>query len=153
LIFQSPYVIFILYLEILHAKALPLSASALFPSSEGRGLSACLKMVEVDHAALESPPPEPEPARPILASQLLDLEEKQRRRFCEKGSDGRVKTGCGEVDEVLGGGFERGVVVGLSAEGNEGRLVSDTSPLWKVLGVSHLDLCVWESEGMLGNAL
>ena len=106
-------------------------------------------MAEIDHAALASPPPEPGPARPILASQLLDLEEKQRRRFCEKGSDGRVKTGCGEIDEVLGGGFERGIVVGLSTEGNEGRLVSDTSPLLKVLGVLHLDPCVWEYEGIL----
>jgi hypothetical protein len=105
-------------------------------------------MVEIYHAALVSPPPEPEPARPILASQLLDLEEKQRRRFCENGSKGRVKTGSGEIDEVLGGGFERGIVVGLSAEGNEGRLVSDTS-LLIVLGVLHLDPCVWEYEGML----
>jgi hypothetical protein len=107
-------------------------------------------MVEIDHAALASPPPEPEFARPILASQLLDLEEKQRRRFCENGSDGRVKTGCGEIDEVLDGGFERGIVVGLSAEGNEGGLVSDTSPLLKVLGGTSLgSMCM----GVRGNAL
>jgi hypothetical protein len=85
-------------------------------------------MVEINNIAPASLPSNLEPARPILASQLLDLEEKQRRRFCEKGSDGRVKTGCGEIDDMLGGGFERGIVVGLSAEGNEERLVSDASP-------------------------
>jgi hypothetical protein len=74
-------------------------------------------MIEIDHTAL------PEPAKPVLASHLLVIEENQRKRFAEQGLE-RVKTGCAEVDDyVLGGGFERGIVVGLSGEGNEGRLV------------------------------
>jgi hypothetical protein len=77
-------------------------------------------MIEVDHSLL-NPEPTPEPARPILASHLLELEEKQRLRF----TGGSVRTEFAGVDELLGGGFERGILVGLSAEGGEGRLVSD----------------------------
>jgi hypothetical protein len=70
--------------------------------------------------------PAPEPAQPILASSLLDLEERQRRRFA--GGGARISTACAEVDEsVLGGGLERGIVLGISAEGEEGRLVSGRS--------------------------
>jgi hypothetical protein len=74
-------------------------------------------MDEMDEAA-------PEPAAPILASSLLDLEIKQRRRFAAQGE--RISTGCREVDEVVlgGDGLERGIVVGVSAEGGQGRLVS-----------------------------
>ena len=83
-------------------------------------------MIEIDHEALNDPaPPPPEPAKPILASQLLDLEQKQRKRFSEQGKDERISTGCGEMDEILGGGCERGIVVGISGEGGEGRLVGD----------------------------
>jgi len=81
-------------------------------------------MSEIDHTALlNTDPPPPEPAKPILASQLLELEKKQRRRFTKQGKDERISTGCGEIDEVLGGGCERGIVVGISAEGVEGLLV------------------------------
>lgn len=52
-------------------------------------------MDEMDEAA-------PEPAAPILASSLLDLEIKQRRRFAAQGE--RISTGCREVDEVVLGG-------------------------------------------------
>jgi hypothetical protein len=67
------------------------------------------------------------PARPILASNLLELEEMQIRRFAGKGE--RISTACAAVDEsVLGeGGIERGIVLGISAEGLEGRLVSSRS--------------------------
>jgi hypothetical protein len=76
-------------------------------------------MTEIDHTAL----PPPEPATPILASQLLAIEEKQRTRFASRGET--IRIGCGEIDDyMLGGGCERGVVVGISAEGGEGRLVS-----------------------------
>ena len=76
-------------------------------------------MIEVDHT--EVPPPEP--ARPILASNLLAIEKRQRKRFSGRGE--RIRTGCGEIDDcMLGGGFERGIVVGISAEAEEGRLVS-----------------------------
>jgi len=77
-------------------------------------------MIEIDHSLLDAEPT-PEPAKPILASHLLELEEKQRLRF--KG--GSVRTEFAGVDELLGGGFERGILVGISAEGGEGRLVSD----------------------------
>jgi predicted ATP-dependent serine protease len=81
-------------------------------------------MIEMDHAALNNPdPPPPEPAKPILASQLLELEKKHRKRFTEQGREERISTGCGEIDEILGGGLERGILVGISAEGSEGRLV------------------------------
>ena len=76
-------------------------------------------MVEIDHTAV----PPPEPARPILASKFLAVEEKQRKRFSSRGE--LVKIGCGEIDDyLLGGGYERGVVVGISADAGEGRLVS-----------------------------
>jgi hypothetical protein len=76
-------------------------------------------MMEMDHTALGAP----EPAKPILACDLLALEEKHRRKFGERGVT--AKTGCTEMDDyVLGSGFERGIVVGLSGEGSEGRLVS-----------------------------
>lgn len=64
-----------------------------------------------------------EPARPILGSHLLELEEKQRNRFANSEPGQRVKTGCTEIDDLLGGGFERGILVGISADGAIGRLV------------------------------
>ena len=76
-------------------------------------------MIEIDHTAV----PPPEPATPILASNLLALEEKQRERFSGRGE--KIGTGCGEIDDyMLRGGFERGIVVGISTEAGEGRLVS-----------------------------
>jgi RecA/RadA recombinase len=87
-------------------------------------------MTERDHTTLSHPePPPPEPAKPILASQLLELEQKQRKRFTEQGQDERISAGCCEIDEILGGGCERGIVVGISAEGGEGRLVRAFSAL------------------------
>ena len=60
---------------------------------------------------------QPTPAQPILASDLLESEEKQRRRFADKGE--RISSACAVLDEsVLGeGGVERGIVLGISAEG------------------------------------
>lgn len=78
-------------------------------------------MIEIDHIVAS----EPEPAKPILASQLLELEEKQRTRFIRDGRPEKLSTACAEIDELLGGeGVERGVVVGISADAGEGRLVS-----------------------------
>ena len=85
-------------------------------------------MIEIDHTTL----PAPEPAKPVLASQLLVIEEEQRRRFADWGT--KIKSECVEVDEyVLGGGFERGIVVGLSCERSEGRLVSACSRAYELL--------------------
>ena len=65
----------------------------------------------------------------MTAERLLAVEMEQRERFSEFGE--RIMTGCEEIDEVvLGGGLERGVVVGLSAdasEGQQGTLVSLSS--------------------------
>lgn len=67
------------------------------------------------------------PAEPMLASSLLDAEERRRRRFAGKGE--RLSTGCTVVDDAVlgGGGLERGIVLGISAEDLEGRLVSGSS--------------------------
>ncbi|KAG9228227.1 hypothetical protein BJ875DRAFT_389838 [Amylocarpus encephaloides] len=91
-------------------------------------------MSEVDHGAQLPQEAALEPAKPITADLLLGIEEKQRVRF----GGGKVKTGCVVLDEVLGGetrgrgdadgdgkgngggGLERGIVVGVSAEGREG---------------------------------
>ncbi|PVH85020.1 hypothetical protein DL98DRAFT_511953 [Cadophora sp. DSE1049] len=85
-------------------------------------------MIHIDHSLLtSSAPTPPEPALPIQASHLFELEEQQRERFTRHGRPERLSTGCREVDEVLGGGgVERGVVLGISApvEGREGRLLS-----------------------------
>lgn len=92
-------------------------------------------MIEIDHSLLNATESLPEPARPVLATHLLELEEKQRRRFAH-GNDHRVRTECTEVDELLGGGLERGILVGISAEGNERRLIS--LHLLASILVSHL---------------
>lgn len=68
------------------------------------------------------------PIEPLPASLLLDQELARRKRLATKGN---LLTGCRELDEyVLLGGFERGSVVGVSAEEEEmGLLVSaSTSP-------------------------
>ncbi|CAJ2504249.1 Uu.00g116430.m01.CDS01 [Anthostomella pinea] len=78
------------------------------------------------------PPPEPEPEssppsqagsstlphyfplEPVSGATLLGLEVARREGLARKG---RLKMGCGEVDEAaLMGGLERGGVVGVSAE-------------------------------------
>jgi hypothetical protein len=81
-------------------------------------------MVELDHSTLLQP--EPEPAVPILASHLLQLEQKQRTRFIRDGRPEQLSTDCEDVDDILGGGIERGIVMGISSESIEGRLVSHT---------------------------
>lgn len=63
------------------------------------------------------------PLQPVAASELLDRELFGKARLRRKGN---VTTGCSELDDyVLLGGFERGSVVGVSAEEEEmGLLVS-----------------------------
>lgn len=76
-------------------------------------------MVEIDHTTATKPGP----AKPIIATHLLDIEKLQHKRFSTRGNI--IKTGCAEVDNyVLGGGFERGITVGISSDGSDGRLVS-----------------------------
>lgn len=57
---------------------------------------------------------------PVPAAVLASLERERRGRVAAKG---RCTVGCGEVDGVLLGGLERGVVVGVSSEGEFGLLV------------------------------
>lgn len=99
-------------------------------------------MVELDHSTL--PQPEPQPAVPILASHLLQLEQKQRTRFTRDGRPERLSTHCEDIDEILGGGIERGIVMGISAEGIEGRLVSQVTmlqlPSWKAERAGEVSL-------------
>lgn len=71
-------------------------------------------------------PPNPAPAntQPLLTPQpatlLLDSEIARRETLAARG---RIQTGCHELDEhVLLGGFDRGSVVGVSAEEEEGGL-------------------------------
>ncbi|KAK8024092.1 hypothetical protein PG993_012158 [Apiospora rasikravindrae] len=71
----------------------------------------------------ELPPPPPQlsqasshfPLEPISGSTLYDVEVARREQLHRRGT---LATGCGEIDgQVLGGrGFERGSVVGISAE-------------------------------------
>ena len=63
------------------------------------------------------------PLAPLPASVLLEQELDRKDRLCKKGN---LVTGCRELDEyVLLGGFERGSVVGVSAEEDDvGMLVS-----------------------------
>lgn len=57
------------------------------------------------------------PLEPISASILADQEIQRRNAAVALGA---CKTGCAELDEyVLLGGFERGNVVGISAEDEE----------------------------------
>lgn len=54
------------------------------------------------------------PLEPVTGSTLFGLESAWRQSL---GSRGTLRTGCREVDEqVLVDGFERGAVVGVSAE-------------------------------------
>lgn len=58
---------------------------------------------------------------PISAAVLASLEHERRERV---GAKGRCGVGCRNVDEVvLLGGLERGVVGGVSSEGEFGLLV------------------------------
>lgn len=84
-----------------------------------------INMAEPDHLIQALPVS----AKPITADRLLELEERQRRHFVDNtGKQERIKTGCLEIDHYvlcgaqdrLNGGFERGIVVGISAaDGDE----------------------------------
>ncbi|KAF4629267.1 hypothetical protein G7Y89_g8881 [Cudoniella acicularis] len=92
-------------------------------------------MPEIDH----TPPPPPEPARPITADRLLALEIEQRKRF---GGE-RVGTGCEVLDELFGSasggdGLERGIVIGVSCEGREGEGVLISLHLLASILLPHL---------------
>lgn len=81
----------------------------------------------------EPPPPQASsshfPLEPISGATLFGVEVARREQLHRRGA---LATGCGEIDrQVLGGGrggrggFERGSVVGISAEGMDtGLLVS-----------------------------
>ena len=73
-------------------------------------------------ADASSPPPPSQASShfrldPVQASVLYEAEARRRRGLRQKGT---LRTGCAEVDGgVLLGGFERGCVVGISAEEEE----------------------------------
>ncbi|KAI1156289.1 hypothetical protein F4825DRAFT_322152 [Nemania diffusa] len=54
-------------------------------------------------------------APPVSGAALFGREMERRMRLCRRGT---LSTGCSEIDDalLLGGGFERGCVVGVSAE-------------------------------------
>ncbi|TGO62050.1 hypothetical protein BOTNAR_0119g00140 [Botryotinia narcissicola] len=108
-------------------------------------------MAEIDHTAQTEVWCPPAPAHPITADQLLELEERQRALFNEKGSGpARIRTGCQEIDNYvlcagkgrLDGGFERGIVVGLSAADGEESTSSRVISLNLIASVllRHIDL-------------
>jgi hypothetical protein len=54
------------------------------------------------------------PLEPISGSTLYNLEDARRKQIERRGT---LRTGCNEIDEqALVDGFERGAVVGISAE-------------------------------------
>ncbi|KAH6667532.1 hypothetical protein B0J14DRAFT_489444 [Halenospora varia] len=84
-------------------------------------------MPEIIHHSPTSSTPPPEPAKPITADQLLLLEIAQRKRFSRNGKSERIGLGCEGLDELFSlhekrgnDGIERGLVVGISAEGGRG---------------------------------
>jgi hypothetical protein len=87
---------------------------------------------EGDDTTVKAPPPAASqatshlPLEPITADVLFDREAGRRDGLLAKG---KLLTGCREIDdEVLLGGFERGSVVGVSAEEEEiALLVSEVS--------------------------
>lgn len=88
---------------------------------------------------------------PISGATLFAQESTRRRNLRQKGA---IPTGCPEIDDVLllGGGFERGCVVGVSAEDvNFGVLVSFYSSscvvLITALREDYLDISFVEEGG------
>jgi hypothetical protein len=81
----------------------------------------------------------PTTVRPALASSILQAAIGQYRR--EGRERGRVLSGWRELDEyVLLGGLERGCVVGVSGDFEEGvgRIVSSVLSFWFLLFLSVL---------------
>lgn len=68
-------------------------------------------MTETGEAATTTPPP-----GLSSGAALYDVEVARRRELLHRPGKGPLKTGCPELDEALLGGFERGSVVGVSAE-------------------------------------
>ncbi|KAF7853233.1 hypothetical protein EAF04_010735 [Stromatinia cepivora] len=108
-------------------------------------------MIEIDHKPQPEALSPPKSAQPITADRLLELEERQRAGSNEKnGGLGRIKTGCLEIDDYvlcankneLNGGFERGVVVGLSAADGDESIGSRLISLNLIASVllQHVDL-------------
>jgi hypothetical protein len=77
---------------------------------------------------------------PILGTTLFELEKARR---CQLEKKGTIRTGCPEVDEqILVDGFERGAVVGISAEEiDTGLLVSEPFQLQRLPRERHLPRC------------
>ncbi|KAF7908184.1 uncharacterized protein EAF01_003939 [Botrytis porri] len=121
-------------------------------------------MVGKDHTAQTEVSNPPESAHPITADQLLDLEERQRTLFNEKANGpARIRTGCQEIDDYVlcagkdnsDGGFERGIVVGLSAADGDESTGSRQISLNLIASVllQHIDLldAIQKSQNESGN--
>lgn len=79
--------------------------------------SQCILSMETPVPALASQASSHFPLEPLSASVLADKEAKRRDAATALGA---CRTGCSDLDDyVLLGGFERGSVVGLSAEDEE----------------------------------
>ncbi|RKF62669.1 hypothetical protein OnM2_031029 [Erysiphe neolycopersici] len=62
--------------------------------------------------------------KPIQGNYLLSLEETYAKKNLRDKTERIVNSGCLAIDDLLGGGLERGNVIGLSCEGIEGRIFS-----------------------------
>ncbi|KAL8413512.1 hypothetical protein RB594_004955 [Gaeumannomyces avenae] len=88
--------------------------------------------------ALPQAKPHPAPEPPVDGLTLHRREAAQRDSLLSRGN---LATGCGEIDdEVLaGGGFERGCVVGVSAEQEEFGLLIGLQTVARLLVAAQLD--------------
>jgi len=78
----------------------------------------------------ENTKPETSNLMPTLASHLLAAHHAVKDKHASCGRDALLMTGCAEIDEVvIGGGWKRGQIVGLSGEMAVARLVCDC-PQW-----------------------
>lgn len=84
--------------------------------------------VQQQPASSSSPSQYRPPLEPLSGKHLFDQECRRRDRLWRRGQ-GCLATGCGELDDgaLVGGGLERGCVVGVSAEGGERSSSSSSS--------------------------
>ncbi|KAI1278882.1 hypothetical protein F5Y07DRAFT_57003 [Xylaria sp. FL0933] len=74
--------------------------------------------------------------KPVLGTTLFRRETERRKKLHERGV---IPTGCAEIDDalLLGGGFERGCVVGVSAEEVEFGILLGLQTITRALVFEH----------------